>query len=87
MLIDRLNDDLKTAMKARETLRVAVLRLTLSELKNARITKQEDLTDEEVIQILKREVKRRDEAIEQYKKGDRADLAKKEGTFRLLDFN
>jgi uncharacterized protein YqeY len=79
MLIDRLNDDVKVAMKARETLRLAVLRLTLSELKNARITKQEDLTDEEVIQILKREVKRREEAIDQYRKGDRSDLAEKEG--------
>lgn len=79
MLIDRLNDDVKTAMKARETLRVAVLRLTLSELKNARITKQEDLTDEDVVQVLKREVKRREEAIDQYTKGGRPDLAEKEG--------
>jgi len=78
MFLDRLNDDVKVAMKARETLRLAVLRLTLSELKNARITKQEDLTDEEVIQILRREVKRREEAVEQYTKGDRLDLAEKE---------
>jgi uncharacterized protein YqeY len=78
MLIDRLQNDMKEAMKARQALRLSVLRLTLSEIKNARIAKGEDLDDSDVHQVLKREVKRREEAAEQYGKGDRADLKEKE---------
>jgi len=78
MLVDQLTQDMKTAMKAREALRLSVLRLTLSEIKNARIQKGDDLTDEDVIQILRREVKRREEAVEQYRQGNRSDLADKE---------
>jgi uncharacterized protein YqeY len=78
MLIDRLTEDMKTAMKARESLRVQTLRFTLADLKNVRIEKGEDLTDEEVIQVLRRAVKRREESIEQYRGGGREDLAEKE---------
>ncbi len=75
MLIDRLNEDVKAAMKARDTLRVNVLRMTLSEVKNARIEKMRDLTDEDVIQVLRKAVKKREEAVEAYRAGGRADLA------------
>ena len=78
MLIDRLNEDVKTAMKARDTLRVNVLRMTLSEIKNARIEKMRDLTDEDVVQVLRRAVKKREEAVEAYRAGNRADLAETE---------
>lgn len=78
MLIDRLTQDMKKAMKAREALRLSVLRFTLSEIKNARIEKGEDLTDEEVIQVLRRGVKKREEAVDEYRKGNRPDLADKE---------
>ncbi len=77
MLIDRLNEDLKAAMKARESLRLAVLRMTMSEIKNARIEKGKDatLTDDEVMQVLRRAVKKREEAAEAYRLGGRAELA------------
>jgi uncharacterized protein YqeY len=78
MLLDRLNADMKEAMKARDALKVAVLRLTLAEVKNARIAKMADLTDEEVIQVLRSAVKKRDEAAEQYRLGNRPELADKE---------
>jgi uncharacterized protein YqeY len=78
MLLDRLNDDLKIAMKAHDPLRVAVLRYTLSEIKNARIEKQADLTDDDVVTVLRRGVKKREEAIEQYRLGNRPELAEKE---------
>jgi hypothetical protein len=82
MLIERLNADVKEAMKARETLRLAVLRMTLAEVKNARIEKGKDaeLSDDEVIQVLRRAVKKREEAVEQYQAGKRPDLADKEAT-------
>lgn len=75
-----MNDDLKNAMKTRDALKISVLRMTLSEAKNARIEKGKDasLTDEEVIQVLRRAVKKREEAVEQYRPAGRADLADKE---------
>ena len=75
MLLDRLNADMREAMKAREALRVSVLRLTLSEAKNARIEKGQDLTDEDVVQVLRRAHKKREEAVEQYRAAQRPDLA------------
>ncbi len=78
MLIDRLTQDIKEAMKARDSLRLDTLRLTLSELKNAKIARGEDLEEAEVVQILRREVKRREEAAEQYGKGARPELKEKE---------
>jgi uncharacterized protein YqeY len=78
MLLDRLNDDLKTAMKAGDTARRDVLRMTLSEIKNARIEKGEDLADADVMQVLKKAIKSRAESAEQYAAGARQDLADKE---------
>ena len=71
MLIDKLTQHMKEAMKARDSVRLDTLRLTLSELKNAKIAKGDDLEEAEVVLILRREVKRREEAAEQYGKGDR----------------
>ena len=78
MLTDRLTQDMKDAMKARDTLRLSVLRMTLSEIKNARIEKGDDLTDEEIARVIKTALKRRKEAAEQFAKGDREDRAKQE---------
>lgn len=75
MLIDRLNQDMKDAMKARDALRLSVIRMTLSEIKNQRIEKGEDLTDEDVVMVLRRAVKKREEAVEQYEKGGSPDRA------------
>ena len=82
MLLDhQMNEDLKDAMKARDALRIAVLRMTLAEVKNARIKKGKDetLTNDEVIQVLRSAVKKREEAVEEYGRAGRADLADKEG--------
>lgn len=74
-LADRLSEDLKVAMKAREAERVGLIRLVLSELKNARIAKGSDLGEDDVIAVLKRGVKMRGESIEQFRRGGREDLA------------
>lgn len=78
MLVDRLNEDMKAAMKARDSLRLGVLRMTLSELKNARIQKQGDLTEDDEVQVIKKAIKSRLESAEQYRLGNREDLAGKE---------
>lgn len=77
-MLARLEADLKTAMKNGEKRRVATLRLLLSALKNERIQAQRELTDEEVEAAIRRAVKQRREAIEQYERGGRRDLVEAE---------
>jgi len=71
----RLESDLKAAMKAGEKTRVATLRLLLAAVKNEKIRLQRDLTGEEVEALIRRAVRERREAIEQYARGGREDLA------------
>ena len=73
-MLARLEADLKEALKAGQKRRVSTLRLLLSALKNERIQLQRDLTDEEVEAAIRRAVKQRREAIEQYGLGGRSDL-------------
>jgi uncharacterized protein YqeY len=73
-MLARLEADLKLALKAGEKRRVSTLRLLLSALKNERISLQRELTDEEVEAAIRRAVKQRKEAIEQYGLGGRSDL-------------
>lgn len=70
----RLEEDLKTAMKAGDKRRVATLRLMLAALKNEKIQAQRPLTDEEIESVLRRAVKQRKDSIEQYARGGRQDL-------------
>jgi uncharacterized protein YqeY len=74
MLLERLGEDLKAAMKSRDGARVKVLRHVLAQLKNARIEKGDDLTDDEAIAVLRKGVKSRSESVELYRKGGREDL-------------
>ena len=76
MLRDKLMEELKTAMKARDKVRLDALRYVLSLVKNAEIDKKADLNDEEVMKLIQSEVKKRREAIEQMKVGGREDLVK-----------
>jgi uncharacterized protein YqeY len=70
--------DLKDALKARDSLKVSVLRLILSSIKNKEIDKRGELSEEEFISVLHGQAKKRKEAIEAYEKGKRADLQNKE---------
>jgi hypothetical protein len=74
----RLQENLKAAMKARDELRVSTIRLALSAVRNAEIAKGRELTDDEMTEVLAREVKRRREAIEGAEKARRQDVADKE---------
>lgn len=71
----RIEKDVRTALKSGEKRRVSTLRLLLSALQNERIHVGRDLTDEESGAVIRRAVKQRREAIEQYAKGGRDDLA------------
>lgn len=78
-LIEKINSDYKSALKNKESLSVSVLRLLRSNIHNQEIIKKrKKLTDEEIIKVLKSEIKRRHDSIEAFKRGQRVDLAEKE---------
>jgi uncharacterized protein len=83
MLYETITSDLKTAMKSGDQVRVDTLRFVLSGINNfkkEKSIKQPDaaITNEEVISLLQKEVKKRKESIELFKQGNRADLVEKE---------
>ena len=77
-LTERIRTDLTAAMKARDAARLSTLRLVQSALKNEQIEKGHELSDEEAEAVLRRAVKQRQDSVEQYRKGNREDLAAKE---------
>ena len=77
-LTDRLSDDLKVAMKARDQLRMDAIRMVKAALLNKEIELKKDLDEAEMSRVLLTLVKQRKEAAEQYKIGKREELAEKE---------
>lgn len=73
---DQLVADMKQAMKDREAgkLRLAVIRMARNDIRNAEINGKKDLTDNEVISILRKGVKMREDSITEFTKGGRQDL-------------
>ena len=82
MLRDQINDDLKTAMKAGDKRRVSTLRMVNSTLKNADIEARgqgkEPLSDDDLLCLLQKMIKQRQESLDIYEKAGRADLATQE---------
>lgn len=75
-LKDRLVEDMKGAMKAREggKLRLSVIRMARAAIKNAEIDKRHELSDPEVIEVLAKEVKQRRDSIPEFEKAGRPDF-------------
>jgi len=81
MLKEKIEDDLKKALKEGDSLKRDVLRYLLTVIKNFQIetrAKEKKVEDEDVIKLIRRQVKQRREAISQYRQGNRQDLAQKE---------
>jgi len=82
VLRDQINDALKEAMKAKNERAVSTLRMINSTLKNADIeargTGKQPLGDAEVLALLQKMIKQRQESVELYKQGGRADLVRQE---------
>jgi len=76
--LERIQQDLTVAMKAKDELRLSVLRMVKTALKNKEIEKIRPLDDAESQQILQTLIKQRKESAEMFAKGGRADLAEKE---------
>ena len=77
-MLDRIKNDLKEAMRGGDATAVSTLRMRIAQFQYARIEAGHDLGEPEVLTLLERAVKTRREAIEQFEKGGRADLAAKE---------
>ncbi len=82
MIIEKLRSDLIEGQKARDTIRVETIRFLLSALKYFHIDKygaqKIELPDEDVITVIRKQVKQREESIDAFKKGNRSDLVEKE---------
>lgn len=74
-LREQLTDDLKQAMRAKDQLRMDTIRSVRAAVINREVEKGAELDDDAVVAILRTLVKQRDDAIEQYREGDRQDLA------------
>ena len=77
-LLDEITAAVKDAMRKKDKLRLSVLRMLTAEIKNRRIENQCELKDEEILQVITRMVKQRNDSAEQFTKGDREELAEKE---------
>ena len=76
--LERIEQDLKTAMKNQDAARLSTLRLVKTALKNREIDKMPQLTDHEASKVLQSLVKQRRDSVEQYNQAGRAELADKE---------
>jgi uncharacterized protein len=77
-LMDRVSADLALARKAQNKPATLVLGTILSEIKNREIELRRDATEEEVVDVIQRSIKKRRESIDMYVKASREDLASKE---------
>ena len=77
-LKQQLSDDLKQAMRSGDEAKRSVLRLLMSNIGNAEIAKRAALEDTDILGVIAKEVKQRNESIEAFKQGDRHDLVAKE---------
>lgn len=77
-LLDRLDEDLKKAMKVSDRLRLSALRLVKAAVKNQQIEKGQPLSDEEILSVFSTLAKQRRESIEQFSKAGREDMAEQE---------
>lgn len=74
----KIQEALKEALKRQQRIEVATLRLLLAEIKSAEIAQQKPADDSKVLDAIAREIKRRRESIEAFKKGGRQDLVAQE---------
>ncbi len=72
-MINKINEDLKNAMKDADKFKLSVLRMLKSALQLESINKKHDLTDDEILSVIKKQVKQRNDSISEFKKYDKLD--------------
>jgi uncharacterized protein YqeY len=86
LLEQKIANDLKVAMKARDDLRTSCLRMLKTSLKNRQIEKGDKLTDQEVLQVIGSLIRKGQESVREYRKAGRQELAvKEEQEIRILN--
>lgn len=79
MLYDQILEDLKGAMKEKNEIKLSAIRMLKSAMQNKAIEKKvKSLTDEDILDLIQKQIKQRKDSIEQFKKGNREDLVAKE---------
>jgi len=78
IIAQKIQEDLKTAVKAQDKPRVSVLRMVLNALKNAELEEREELSDEKELAVIASYARRIKESIEEFRKAERSDLVAKE---------
>jgi len=76
-LYEKISDDIKVAMKGRDAETLSVLRMLMASLKNKVIDLKEELEDADVVAVIKSDVKKIEDSLESFVKGEREDLADK----------
>ena len=71
----RITEDMKTAMRAKDTARLSAIRLLLAAIKQREVDERKDMSDPDVLAIIDKMVKQRKDAIGQFEAGNRKDLA------------
>lgn len=77
-MFDQIQNDMKTALKSGEKVKVNILRLLISKLKNKAIEVGSSLDDKQILQVIQKTAKQHKESIRMYKDGNREDLVKQE---------
>lgn len=73
-LVEKINDDMKLAMKSQDKERLSVIRMLKSAIQLAAIEKKHELSDEEVIDVLSKQIKMRKDSVSEFSKANRSDL-------------
>ena len=85
-MYEKINEDLKNAMKEKDTFKLSVLRMLKSALQLEQIAKKHELDDNEIAAVLKKQVKLRKDSLEEYKKYDKTELVESlEKEITILD--
>lgn len=83
-LSEQINEDLKTAMRAKQVEKISTLRMLISAIRNKEISlragEKVALEDDKIIEVIKSEIKKRKDSAEAYEQGGRSELAEKEKT-------
>ena len=83
-LVEKIHEDMVSAMKQRSVDRLSTLRMVKSALKNKEIDQRSPVTDAQAVQVLTTLIKQRKDSIEQFTKGNRPELAEKEAAEILV---
>ena len=75
-LVEQINEDVKTAMKNQDKEKLNVIRMVKSALQIAKINSKHELSDEEAIDVIEKQIKMRNDSVEEFTRAGRDDLVK-----------